>query len=182
MQRREVLRSLAAAAALPFLPSSVEAAAALGRTVQSRIVQGQAFRTLTAAEQALVSGLADRILPSTDTPGALDVRVPEFIDLLLTEWYDESDRDRFLEGLSAIDEFARVEAGAPFMSLDESARLGVMEALDSSGQGGDGAGAAFAQLKALTVYGYFTSERVSKEVLKTEIYFADFDGCAPVGG
>jgi hypothetical protein len=31
------------------------------------------------------------------------VGVSEFIDLMLTEWYDEQDRTRFLNGLSDVD-------------------------------------------------------------------------------
>ena len=43
------------------------------------------------------------IIPETDTPGATSVKVPEFIDLILTEWASDDERAAFLAGLSDID-------------------------------------------------------------------------------
>jgi hypothetical protein len=39
---------------------------------------------------------------------------------------------------------------------------------------------AYARLKRLVVHGYFTSERVQKEVLKTEIMPGRFEGNVPM--
>jgi hypothetical protein len=50
-----------------------------------------------------VAALAELILPKTDTPGAKDVGVSEFIDLILTEWYSGDDRTHFLRGLEDVD-------------------------------------------------------------------------------
>jgi gluconate 2-dehydrogenase gamma chain len=179
MHRRDVVRSLAAVAALPFVPRGAESAAEFGHAIHARLGQ-QGFRTLNGPQQRLVSELSDRIIPPTGTPGAVDVGVPGFIDLLLTEWHDPADRDAFLAGLAAIDERAREEGGSAFVDLSEAQKLSVMRLLDASRT--DGAGRTFADLKSLTVYGYFTSERVSKEVLQPQIFFAEFDGCAPVTG
>lgn len=179
MDRRELIRSLAAAVALPFVPRSAEAAALFGEAVHRRLGQAPQFRTLTAAQQALVGDVSERIIPATDTPGALDVRVPEFIDLLLTEWYDPSDRDAFVRGLAAIDERARAEGGAAFVRLAEPDKLALMQSLDTAPDDADDAVAAFRRVKSLTVYGYFTSERVSKDVLETQVVFTGYDGCAP---
>jgi Gluconate 2-dehydrogenase subunit 3 len=55
--------------------------------------------TLNPHQETIVKTMAEMILPRTDTPGATDVGATEFIDLMLTEWYDDSDRERFLSGL-----------------------------------------------------------------------------------
>jgi hypothetical protein len=168
-------------AALPFLPRSAEAAAALGESVHARLARSSAsFRTLDGQQQALVAELCDRILPETKTPGALAVRVPEFIDLLLTDHFDAAERDRFIAGLGLIDARARGEGGRGFAQLAEPAKLELMRALDSARNEKEGAGPAFGRLKSLTVFAYFTSERVTKEVLETQLYFPKYDGCAPV--
>jgi gluconate 2-dehydrogenase gamma chain len=181
MNRRDVLRALGMLAAVPFVPRSAEAAEALGASLHRQLTsQGQGtFRTLDAGQQALVSQLCDRILPATDTPGALDVRVPEFIDLLLTERFDDAERARFLSGLADIDARARTASGGPFVDMAEDARLELMRTLDHERDAREGAGHSFGSIKSLTIYGYFTSERVTKEVLKTRLYFPKFDGCAP---
>jgi len=43
-----------------------------------------------------------------------------------------------------------------------------------------GAGRTFGELKRLTVYAYFTSETVQKNVLKTVMWPGRYDGCVPV--
>ncbi|MGH7500382.1 MAG: gluconate 2-dehydrogenase subunit 3 family protein [Longimicrobiales bacterium] len=178
MHRREVIRSLTAALALPFLRTAEEAAA-IGDAVHRGLGQQPGYRTLDPAQQRLVETLADRILPATDSPGALDVQVPAFIDRLLTEWYEPVDAESFLEGLSAIDARAREAGGAPFAEQSEASQLELMGMLDA-GTEDTSARRGFQQVKALTVYGYFTSERVTKEVLRTQIIFPQYDGCAPV--
>jgi len=183
MDRRELVRSLAAVVALPFVPTDPDAALGFATALHERSGGQQSFRTLSSRQQRLVADLVDRIIPATDVPGALAVGVPEFIDLLLTEWFDASDRDRLLEGLADIDRRSAADGGASFSDLPEARKLTLMRTLDASPRDEEeGAAAAFGRIKALTVYGYFTSELVSKEVLRTQVYFEDFDGCAPVGG
>lgn len=108
------------------------------------------------------------------------MRVPEFIDLLLTKWYADDDRVTCLAGLDAIDAHAR---SAGVRSLAESGEVGkhaLMRILDTEREAKDGAGATFGHLKSLTVFAYFTSERITKEVLKTRLYFRTYDGNAAV--
>jgi hypothetical protein len=91
MQRREVVRFLGAALALPFLPRGAEAAIQLGKSLHERLGDVP-FRTLNRDQQALVTNIAEMIIPETDTPGATSVKVPEFIDLILTEWASDDER------------------------------------------------------------------------------------------
>src|SRR5213075_230029 len=120
MQRREVVRFLGAALALPFLPRSAEAAIALGEQVHLRLVGEEVpFRTLNASQQALVTEIAEMIIPETDTPGATAVKVPQFIDLILTEWMSDAEKAAFLAGLADID-VQTVAMGSPrFVDLTE---------------------------------------------------------------
>jgi hypothetical protein len=77
---------------------------------------------LSGEELAVVSTVADILLPRTDTPGALDVGVPAFIDTLLKEAYLPEERSHFLEGLREFDAAARRSAGKPFVELDPQAQ------------------------------------------------------------
>ena len=47
---------------------------------------GSAPRFYTDAEMALVSRVSDLIIPRTETPGAVDVNVPGYMDGLMTDW------------------------------------------------------------------------------------------------
>ena len=59
----------------------------------------------------IVSAVADIMIPRTDTPGAVDVGVPGFIDLMLRDVYTQADRDRYLAGLAEFDAAAVSENG-----------------------------------------------------------------------
>jgi hypothetical protein len=179
MDRREAVRLLGAIAAVPFLPGTSEASAVLAERVHGAIQGGARFRTFDPAQQELVSRLVDAIIPRTETPGALDVRVPEFIDHVVTDWASEPERRALLDGLADIDARARAHGAATFAGLAAARQAGLLRTLDAERAGPSGAGHAFGQVKSLAVYGYFTSEAVQRDVLKTQMFFAAFDGCAP---
>jgi Gluconate 2-dehydrogenase subunit 3 len=180
MLRREVIRFLGAAVALPFLPGSADAAIALGEGLHRRIEGEEVpFRTLNAAQQALVTDIAEMIIPETDTPGATSVKVPQFIDLILTEWASDEERTVFLAGLADIDARASAIGEPKFVDLTPPQKTTLMTALDAAPTDKSGAGLAFARLKALTTYGYFTSMPVQMDVLKTRMFFNGYQGNVP---
>ncbi|WP_445732700.1 gluconate 2-dehydrogenase subunit 3 family protein [Mariniflexile sp.] len=58
---------------------------------------------LSFEEGVLVKNLIDIMLPKTeDTPGALDVNVPEFLDLFASKVYNQEQTSEFLNGISCI--------------------------------------------------------------------------------
>ncbi len=167
-------------AVVPFIPQGADAAFTDAQTLHQRLqLADVTFRTLDATQQATVRDMAELILPRTDTPGATDVRVAEFIDLIMTEWASAEERSLFLRELAEIDGRARAQGGVPFVQLPADAKRELMGALDALRKDSAGAGHAFAQIKSLTVYGYFTSERVQKDVLKTRMFFTAFEPDVP---
>ena len=173
MNRRHLLHLLGAATALPFVPRDAEASLTFGRAAH-RAARETGFRALSAEQAELVSALADLILPRTDTPSASDVGVPAFLDHMLAAWYAPEDTRLFLQGLDDIDRFA----GGAFLALDERKQVTVAGELDGFGGGDRGTAAwTWSRVKSLTVYGYFTSERVMTEVTKDPIIPGRFAGC-----
>src|SRR3979409_2667472 len=96
MNRRDALRLLATGVALQLAPSNLLAAL---REARALLGMQATVRTLDLHQHATVTAIAELIIPRTDTPGATDVRVTEFIDLIVTEWYDAEERTHFLNGL-----------------------------------------------------------------------------------
>jgi hypothetical protein len=178
MQRREVVRFLGAALALPFLPRGADAAIQLGEALHARLGDVP-FRTLNPAQQKLVTNITELIIPETDTPGATSVKVPEFIDLILTEWMSDDERATFLAGLGDIDARASALGSSRFVGLPEAKKNELVSALDAATEEKTGAAFAFRQLKGLTVYGYFTSKPVEQDILKVQMYFNGYQGNVP---
>src|SRR5213594_2301379 len=72
-------------------------------------------RVLDADQHALVVTLTDLIIPETDTPGAKGAHVDQFIDVMLADWYDADDRQRFLDGLAEVDARSTAATGKAFV-------------------------------------------------------------------
>lgn len=172
------MQFLGAALALPFIPRNAEKAIKLAEGLHLRLGDVP-FRTLNSDQQALVTTIAEMIIPETDTPGATRVKVPEFIDLILTEWASDEEKAAFLAGLADIDTRAAALGSARFVDLSAAKKTDLLTDLDGKRSETTGAGLAFGRLKALTVYGYFTSRPVQQDILKTQMYFNGYDGNVP---
>ena len=177
MERRELLVALGAGAIVSLLAPLTPAeriAVARGLHAQTRL--GDA---LSAAERELITALADTILPRTTTPSASDVQVPAFIERLLTDWHTKVERTELLSGLNGFDARCAAARGGRFASLAPEAQAAAVADVDGKpGVKGSPEG-AYASLKGMVVFAYFTSERVMKEVLKTPVIPGRFDGCIP---
>src|SRR5260370_2112211 len=97
MQRRDVLKMLAAGVAVPVFSSPL-----LGffREAQGQGGAGYKVRTLNAHQNETVLAMIDQIIPATETPGAKGARVNEFIDVMLTEWATGGERENVLKWLA----------------------------------------------------------------------------------
>lgn len=108
------------------------------------------------AQRALVEALSERVLPATDTPGALAAGVPDFIEKLLADWAYPQEREPILKGLDAIDARSRADFGmAASTALPEQQDALLTLAMNDGLPGGDRFFEAFRQL---VITGYFTSE------------------------
>jgi len=192
MQRREVIRLLLGTAALPLLPREV---LALLSQVHSDLPAGAALKTLNPHQDATVTTIAELILPQTETPGAKAVRVNEFIDLILTEWYEDEDRTKFLTGLANVDTQSRDLFGKDFVDCAGAQQKQLLTALDqelTEMRQADvysshrrrrellGDKSFFHAIKQLTLVGYFTSEEGAKQALHYEVIPSKHIQCAPL--
>ncbi len=181
MHRRDLLRVLGGSAAASLLaPLTPAQRLQVGRELHAASSPGAVFG---ARQLELVAELCDLIIPRTDTPGATDVGVPAFVERLLAWWDTTAERDRFLAGLADLETRARGLGVARFADLSAERKLELLTALDrATSRAAGSAEQAWARLKQLTVYGYFTSRRVQEEVLHSVIIPGRFDGCVPVEG
>jgi glucoside 3-dehydrogenase (cytochrome c) hitch-hiker subunit len=192
MERRHALKLLAGAAALPMLSRK---ALALFRQVHDQLPASAALKTFNAHQNATVTTIAELIIPRTDTPGAKAVRVNEFIDLIVTDWYDSQERTRFLDGLADVDARSRRQFSKDFVGCEGTQQAEILGALDAEMVKARKAGKAnahrkkndrpdadnfFFMMKNLTLIGYYTSEAGNQEELHAEIIPSRHEACAPL--
>ena len=108
-------------------------------------------------QRALVAAICERIMPTTDTPGAIAAGVPAFIEMMLADWYGEGDRTEFFAGLKTFDDFARAQHAKSFVALPAEQQDAVLR----SAMGGMMPGLSvthFEHCRQLVLLGYYTSE------------------------
>jgi len=87
--------------------------------------------TLTAEQSELVATIAEHIIPATDTPGARGAGVHRFVDVILSDYYKDDERRRFLDGLAALETRAERELGAPFLKATAKQQLDLLTTIDA---------------------------------------------------
>jgi hypothetical protein len=116
LSRRAALKTIGAgASALAFLPLLSEEGLAAFAAVQKAGIAPPALEVLTPAQYAAVEALVEAIIPTDErSPGAKQARVADYIDLLLSE-ADPGLRQRWLDGLAALDAESTTRFGGPFV-------------------------------------------------------------------
>jgi hypothetical protein len=110
----------------------------------------------TADQRSLVAAISERIIPTTDTPGAIAAGVPQFIEMMVADWYETTDRNDFLNGLGVVEGYARVHFETGFTQLAPEEQDQVLTlAMRNQIAGVDG---FFNHCRQLVILGYYTSE------------------------
>src|ERR1700754_4175452 len=60
---------------------------------------------------ALIAALAETIIPATDTPGAKEAGVPEFIMIMLRDCTPVTWKNRFIDGLKEVQAYSKNKYG-----------------------------------------------------------------------
>ena len=155
-------------------------------TTESSSAAGFSF---SSERKALVSEVAEIIIPKTDTPGAKEAGVGEFVEKMLKDCYAEKDQKSFTKGLEALEKKDFMKATPD----QQTAILKEMEAsskaeMDKAGEEKkkyteagkeytDAAVPFFRLMKELTLLGYFTSEQGATLALEYVPVPGRYDGC-----
>ena len=180
--RREALRRIAvggaAAATAPLWVEALAEAAAQHAAHRQTAAAAGAWspKALTPDQNRAVIALAERIIPRTDTPGATDAKVNEFIDAVLAD-AEPPDRQKFLDGLAWVD-------GRSFAEASESQQIALLTAIASKGRPADGPADQtgrdfFTAIKSMTITGFYTSEVGLRDEIGDAgtLFFTEFEGC-----
>jgi len=142
-------------------------------------------------EANTISTIIDMILPRTETPGALDVKVDLFIDKVIAKTYDEEGQKNMRAEIAAFNENCKKNFGAVFNDLNEKKRVEVLEAAErSSGKFNPGVWGKtvgtqepigfYRSLKSTAIWAYMTSEEIGENVLSYDPIPGNYEACKPV--
>jgi gluconate 2-dehydrogenase gamma chain len=96
----------------------------------SREYRGERLEALTVRQARFVDAIAGRILPTTDTPGAVEAGAVFYIDRALASPYAHL-RSRYARGLRALNKYAKKQFGTPFEKLSGEQQDSVLSDLEA---------------------------------------------------
>ena len=137
----------------------------------------------------LIAELADTIIPITDTPGASDTNVVDFILKIIIQSEDVKTQRRFLLGLRNLQEYSKKRYGSVFQNCILSERICVLEHYENKEFKSrilkkvetEFFGEPFiSTLKNLTVIGFCTSEVGATRALVYDFIPVNYQSCVPL--
>ncbi|MDP3852482.1 gluconate 2-dehydrogenase subunit 3 family protein [Phenylobacterium sp.] len=176
-------------------------------------VVAQIATTLTWTPKALSPGqarvlevVAELIVPATDTPGAREAGVPQFVDRAVSDFCSPADAQTIRTGLDRIDADARAAHGAAFAALQPDQQTALLRRYDAEGKAPRTPVAAvgrgetetglsnqpspaveapkgppfFPMLRDLVTVGYFTSELGATQAVRYDAVPGAYKGCVPL--
>tara|TARA_R110002020_G_scaffold174704_4_gene366229 strand:+ start:19663 stop:20256 length:594 start_codon:yes stop_codon:yes gene_type:complete len=146
---------------------------------------------LTMGEAACISKIVDMVLPRTDTPGALDVKVDIFMDRAFAKLYNAEGQDRIRNEIGTFNADCKRDFGDHFLDLSDADRIKVLEKAEQvpgqfgSSVWGTGVGPQepvgfYRSLKSMALWAYFTSEEIGETVLSYDPIPGAYNGCVPL--
>ena len=177
MNRREFLQ---AAAVLTAGGSILPAGWAMNRQQRSFLasqpnyIDRHALSFFSLQQRATVTAIAEQIIPQTETPGATTAGVPRFIELMVSDWFDDKEREFFMAGLADLEQRAEQD----FAGLTAAQQLQILQELEQLASSApwfatgnfmriwDDQAPFICQFKELTVLGFFLSEVGATQVLR----------------
>src|ERR1700754_1205123 len=132
---------------------------------------------------AYLDEISETILPATNTPGAKEAKVGEFMARIVKDCYTEKDQKIFLDGMQALNEASKKKSGKSYMESTPEQRHDLLVDLDKEQKAytdkkqKDEPAHYFRMMKELTLWGYFTSEPGATKALRYVAVPGKWEGC-----
>ena len=140
--------------------------------------------------KALLPELAETIIPRTNTPGAKEAGVGQFIYKMIVDCADRRTQNKFIYGLHDLEQHCQSKYGRSFVACGQDEREATLRHIEQTDKPYPGIlgkvqhkfmGTPFFEtLKTYTVMGYCTSMLGATQGLAYELVPGTFDACIPL--
>ena len=128
---------------------------------------------------AMLTRIADLIVPETETPGALSVGVHHFIDMMFANWASAQRQANWVEGLAGIDARAKEAGMESFSAGTADQQLALLRAIDHEYFEQGYVPTFFSGLKQMVLFAFYNSEIGATAELRYRAVPGDFVPCMP---
>lgn len=144
------------------------------------------------AHAEILAEIAEVILPTTDTPGAKELAVPQFIDSIVKHTMGKESQDTLVKEMEDFEKAVKSKYKTGFVSLSKDQKIEYLTVLDKekprSGMSMWGINLEpegpkptfFKKIKGMVLWGYFTSEEVGKNLFRYDPIPGIYEPCIPL--
>jgi hypothetical protein len=181
MNRREALSSVA----LLLGGTIIGAEAFLSGCTNMDKKIGTAGLNFSPDDISFLDEVGETIIPATDTPGAKEAKIGEFMHTIVRDCYNKTDQDIFIAGMGKLNDESKKLNGKNFMEASPEERKNLLIALDkeqkdyAAGKKPEDPQHYFRMMKELTIWGYFSSEPGATKALRYIAVPGKYQGCIP---
>jgi hypothetical protein len=178
MERRDLLKMIAAATGAAFIGSNVFAYEVLPAVKLS----GTGF---SKSDVGFLNEIGETIIPRTDTPGAKDANVGHIMAIMVADCYTGLEQKIFKDGMKTLNSQCKDTFGNDFILLSKEEKTILLSALDNESKvynknkNADANPHYFILMKQLVLFCFFTSEVGSTKVLRYLAVPGRYDGEYP---
>lgn len=191
MKRQEFLKNTVSGLGLAISASSMSAIF-ISCAKEAKLSWKPIFLKPNQAET--IAEIAETILPKTNTPGAKEMGVPQFIDKMVKDTFDKKGQEEFLKGLEIFENECNSKYGKSFMELSQKEReeFLMMQETENPKSGmnlwginlePNAAPATFyKKVKSLTLFGYYTSQTIGEKIFAFDPVPGPYIACMQLNG
>lgn len=134
---------------------------------------------LTAKGEELLAEIAETLIPKTDTPGAKELGIHQFVAVMVDDCYDKETQAQFMIGLKEIDMLSDQHFSKLFTALTSLQREELLYKIENN-EIGENVLPFYNLTKRLTIQGYVKSEYVMSNLLVYQLVPGRYHGSFPV--
>ncbi|MFY0687137.1 MAG: gluconate 2-dehydrogenase subunit 3 family protein [Cyclobacteriaceae bacterium] len=171
MKRREAI--LTSAKSMGLIVSSSTLVSILNSCSTGNEGDGWKPSLLSEEQFKVVGNISEIIIPKTEVPGANDLMIDRFIDMMINEVFAPEDQGQFLSGcndfMASNPDFAKKPTTETIAKLNTS-------------KGDQNINIFYKKLKQLTILGFTQSEHIGEQVMSYDPIPGEYNGCIPYDG
>ncbi|KEO72149.1 gluconate 2-dehydrogenase subunit 3 family protein [Anditalea andensis] len=170
MNRREALRNLAIITGGIILVPSCNFS-------QEEVLVAYDNLSIKPSQAELLASIADTIIPATDTKGAADISVQDFILVMVNDCMEQDAQETFTQGLNDFESFSKNAGGKAFLKQERGTRERVITQGMSLEDEDNLHISEFLQItKRMTIQGFMASEYMMTEVRPYSLIPGTYNG------
>lgn len=141
-------------------------------------------------QKELLAALAETIIPATDSPGAREAGVADYIFVMLRDATDRITTNKFIDGLKNLDNYCRSKYDHPYQQCSQDRQTAVLSRFEEKARPFNALAGKienawlgapfFTTLKKYTVMGYCSSEAGATKGLSYLFIPGSYQGCIPL--